>query len=191
MIRRPPRSTLFPYTTLFRSNIEAALFSRRLVRTRDVKELFKDVGDRPAPSAARRGDATFILHRDKAAKLNLSLFDKELALDKSFNTTGTVILSTESRTEDDRRPALCVQANDVAVAWVKKETDDLVFQRLEADTGKPRDADPKTLGKATNTSPHPFLVHTGERYAAVWVLLDAGKYSLLLQIGRASCRERV
>ena len=25
MIRRPPRSTLFPYTTLFRSQVEAAL----------------------------------------------------------------------------------------------------------------------------------------------------------------------
>src|SRR3712207_7449064 len=31
MIRRPPRSTLFPYTTLFRSNLERAraIFSRR------------------------------------------------------------------------------------------------------------------------------------------------------------------
>src|SRR2546430_11572490 len=28
MIRRPPRSTLFPYTTLFRSNIERSAFSR-------------------------------------------------------------------------------------------------------------------------------------------------------------------
>src|SRR2546430_13035190 len=26
MIRRPPRSTLFPYTTLFRSNFDAAAF---------------------------------------------------------------------------------------------------------------------------------------------------------------------
>src|SRR5438874_10037320 len=26
MIRRPPRSTLFPYTTLFRSNVEQYLF---------------------------------------------------------------------------------------------------------------------------------------------------------------------
>lgn len=162
-----------------KNNIEAAPFSRRLVRTRDVKELFNDVGDHPAPSAARRGDATFILHRTKDAKLNLSLFDKELAFDKSFNATGTVVLPAETRTEDDRRPALCVQSNDAAVAWVKKGTDDLVFQRLEADTGKARDASPKTLGKATNTSPHPFLVHTGTRYAAVWVLLDAGKYSLL------------
>src|SRR5687767_15686178 len=32
MIRRPPRSTLFPYTTLFRSALRAAL--RRLLRLR-------------------------------------------------------------------------------------------------------------------------------------------------------------
>src|SRR3989442_11648084 len=29
MIRRPPRSTLFPYTTLFRSHSNAATFERR------------------------------------------------------------------------------------------------------------------------------------------------------------------
>src|SRR3712207_9025863 len=29
MIRRPPRSTLFPYTTLFRSDIEAAMGTTR------------------------------------------------------------------------------------------------------------------------------------------------------------------
>src|SRR5258708_27950559 len=27
MIRRPPRSTLFPYTTLFRSNVSLAIFN--------------------------------------------------------------------------------------------------------------------------------------------------------------------
>src|SRR3989454_1882921 len=32
MIRRPPRSTLFPYTTLFRSETEKVPFSRRKVR---------------------------------------------------------------------------------------------------------------------------------------------------------------
>src|SRR5256885_12829065 len=32
MIRRPPRSTLFPYTTLFRSVVGQALVQRRLVR---------------------------------------------------------------------------------------------------------------------------------------------------------------
>src|SRR2546430_13706220 len=30
MIRRPPRSTLFPYTTLFRSHIVQALFAQKL-----------------------------------------------------------------------------------------------------------------------------------------------------------------
>src|SRR2546423_9102456 len=32
MIRRPPRSTLFPYTTLFRSPVLLAFYARRLVR---------------------------------------------------------------------------------------------------------------------------------------------------------------
>src|SRR5688572_28138619 len=31
MIRRPPRSTLFPYTTLFRSTLPADLFPARVV----------------------------------------------------------------------------------------------------------------------------------------------------------------
>src|SRR5256885_11017599 len=34
MIRRPPRSTLFPYTTLFRSNVNAELAGWSLERAR-------------------------------------------------------------------------------------------------------------------------------------------------------------
>src|SRR3712207_7297330 len=34
MIRRPPRSTLFPYTTLFRSEAHFATFVNRLLSTR-------------------------------------------------------------------------------------------------------------------------------------------------------------
>src|SRR2546425_3746627 len=34
MIRRPPRSTLFPYTTLFRSQVRRAVRCRPLVRDR-------------------------------------------------------------------------------------------------------------------------------------------------------------
>src|SRR2546430_6149248 len=36
MIRRPPRSTLFPYTTLFRSNIEQAAYVFLLNHSRAV-----------------------------------------------------------------------------------------------------------------------------------------------------------
>src|SRR3712207_6910795 len=38
MIRRPPRSTLFPYTTLFRSKVEQS-FRERGVNKRDVDPL--------------------------------------------------------------------------------------------------------------------------------------------------------
>src|SRR3712207_7768276 len=46
MIRRPPRSTLFPYTTLFRS-----LVDRRVARRR------RDRGERLAPVDVPRGRA--------------------------------------------------------------------------------------------------------------------------------------
>src|SRR5256885_6657725 len=39
MIRRPPRSTLFPYTTLFRSTIDgllATMYDSRTLHTREV-----------------------------------------------------------------------------------------------------------------------------------------------------------
>src|SRR3712207_7955304 len=38
MIRRPPRSTLFPYTTLFRSRGESARPSHPVGRQKDVNE---------------------------------------------------------------------------------------------------------------------------------------------------------
>src|SRR5258708_20507836 len=47
MIRRPPRSTLFPYTTLFRSQASAFLYRRR-------RRQFRPGGE---PAAARNGQA--------------------------------------------------------------------------------------------------------------------------------------
>src|SRR2546425_3766154 len=55
MIRRPPRSTLFPYTTLFRSALELAKTSRKRQRI---------------PSATTRGilssDAWHLVRRDRS-----------------------------------------------------------------------------------------------------------------------------
>src|SRR2546430_11089403 len=42
MIRRPPRSTLFPYTTLFRSGITYFKFAKRPVASQRT-----DIGDKP------------------------------------------------------------------------------------------------------------------------------------------------
>src|SRR3712207_8104236 len=39
MIRRPPRSTLFPYTTLFRSEITTLALAVRTVRSTDFRSL--------------------------------------------------------------------------------------------------------------------------------------------------------
>src|SRR2546427_4366043 len=46
MIRRPPRSTLFPYTTLFRSKAEAVLFQSKQSTVLDDLSLFVAEGKR-------------------------------------------------------------------------------------------------------------------------------------------------
>src|SRR5258708_22940425 len=48
MIRRPPRSTLFPYTTLFRSGLEdlAIEMLARGLSVRDIEDAFKDENGR-------------------------------------------------------------------------------------------------------------------------------------------------
>src|SRR2546430_13374499 len=58
MIRRPPRSTLFPYTTLFRS--ERELEERYKRRTSDMEELrtFKDVSKNPTEAAVQDRKST-------------------------------------------------------------------------------------------------------------------------------------
>src|SRR3712207_7521654 len=61
MIRRPPRSTLFPYTTLFRSAVPALRFLHWRVRREDLAGGdrreggdARDVHDRVAPGGCRR-----------------------------------------------------------------------------------------------------------------------------------------
>src|SRR2546422_11353348 len=52
MIRRPPRSTLFPYTTLFRS-VRLALLFRQLASGK-VKVSFRSLGDVDVAELAHR-----------------------------------------------------------------------------------------------------------------------------------------
>src|SRR3712207_8772097 len=57
MIRRPPRSTLFPYTTLFRSLLEAHDRPQRLheVEHRRLVQLLVDEAGHDRPDAGRLG----------------------------------------------------------------------------------------------------------------------------------------
>src|SRR3989442_8888893 len=50
MIRRPPRSTLFPYTTLFRSEVEEVLLGQRA----DLPQEFRAHHGRAAADEAHR-----------------------------------------------------------------------------------------------------------------------------------------
>src|SRR5256884_9453604 len=56
MIRRPPRSTLFPYTTLFRSNLEHTPRVLDLLHGHDIKATFFVIGQAAAvaPALLRR-----------------------------------------------------------------------------------------------------------------------------------------
>src|SRR3712207_6912126 len=66
MIRRPPRSTLFPYTTLFRSDIE------RTVRTR-LRSLRATLGLSLDELAARTNLSPSTISRIETGKRTISL----------------------------------------------------------------------------------------------------------------------
>src|SRR2546427_3590816 len=66
MIRRPPRSTLFPYTTLFRSRSAGALRHRARLRRADRLDRF-----RPLHRSSGGGRAARLLDR-KSTRLNSS-----------------------------------------------------------------------------------------------------------------------
>src|SRR5688572_31255954 len=89
MIRRPPRSTLFPYTTLFRSGIRAARYvSPHLV---DLSERFV-IGDSPvdADTLQQTADDVLGVVDRKSTRLNSSHSQISYAvfcLKKKKNTT--------------------------------------------------------------------------------------------------------
>src|SRR2546427_4906370 len=74
MIRRPPRSTLFPYTTLFRSHsAESGAEGETLQRMVDGERGAILLGFLPGPRTSRRGNSRRIAPRDrKSTRLNSS-----------------------------------------------------------------------------------------------------------------------
>src|SRR2546426_7827443 len=72
MIRRPPRSTLFPYTTLFRSKLQVVHRRRRHLRGRfDVRDVLGD--EFGHASTVRIEDAACSPRRDRQAHLARTL----------------------------------------------------------------------------------------------------------------------
>src|SRR3712207_7111944 len=73
-VRRPPRSTLFPYTTLFRSRPADAARARRARRQRDLPTDLQPGGDERARTAgpAVRGGGPHAREDRKSTRLNSS-----------------------------------------------------------------------------------------------------------------------
>src|SRR5256885_12695786 len=78
MIRRPPRSTLFPYTTLFRSYERLGRYEEAIACLQDSLSIFRELGDRHGEAEALRdlGDALRATGRNsedrKSTRLNSS-----------------------------------------------------------------------------------------------------------------------
>src|SRR3712207_8493247 len=78
MIRRPPRSTLFPYTTLFRSNHDVAfatgIFSGVVVVETDTAEAYGKMEKAYGPPTVRtrRGGHWYFRQDRKSTRLNSS-----------------------------------------------------------------------------------------------------------------------
>src|SRR5260221_7110422 len=81
MIRRPPRSTLFPYTTLFRSPLVIELLSpahRPVQVTRDLPQFWRGsyaagriAGGRASPARSEEHTSEIQSHRDFVCRLLL------------------------------------------------------------------------------------------------------------------------
>src|SRR3712207_9046535 len=71
MVRRPPRSTLFPYTTLFRSHPEP-------VQVEAVARLVEQQHGRVVHEGERDPDALALSHRDAVDARAVELVQREL-----------------------------------------------------------------------------------------------------------------
>ena len=148
--------------------IEAARYSLDLVRQGNVIQLQTGAGLGPAITIARTGDNTVLLHRPPDGNLRLTLYDPQLNPVAAFGTAGAVTLNPASRGELDRRPSMCVHNNEIAVVWIQTGTNNLLFQRFQANNGTPLDAAPVNIGAATFTSSNPYVIHNGTNYIVVF-----------------------
>src|SRR3712207_8131925 len=73
MIRRPPRSTLFPYTTLYRSATHPAAQSRRRpcqpLRFRSIRRRRCQLEEFPAPAQARKNSSPWLRSEEHTSEL--------------------------------------------------------------------------------------------------------------------------
>src|SRR3712207_8253336 len=101
MIRRPPRSTLFPYTTLFRSKEPLSNRCRAARRYFALDQTYRNPKLQPRPAHAQRDGVRVSLDR-KSTRLNSSHANISYAvfcLKKKTTPTHTLPLSTSPNSD--------------------------------------------------------------------------------------------
>src|SRR5438067_6913461 len=95
MIRRPPRSTLFPYTTLFRSNLHQQGAAGGIERIRRPRNRARELAPRQVGNTQPRGLARSEEHTSELQ----SRFDLvcRLLLEKKNTTSNTKTAETITR----------------------------------------------------------------------------------------------
>src|SRR6266511_704586 len=115
MIRRPPRSTLFPYTTLFRS-------AARLARRVDARLWFLHVepeGERLSREAAATVDRAGTL----AARLGAKVMRREGAVAATVVAVATELGVTQIVLGESHRPRWREVVGQSIIANILRETD--------------------------------------------------------------------
>src|SRR5438445_2000639 len=88
MIRRPPRSTLFPYTTLFRSHVGVSRWSHTPLRFMSTKTFLPSSGSRPSPVNAANDVAPDVRSEEHTSELQSRQYLVcRLLLEKKKKTT--------------------------------------------------------------------------------------------------------
>src|SRR3989449_11575268 len=105
MIRRPPRSTLFPYTTLFRSRLLGTLSRGRERRLRGGELLHRGLFRRPRAIAIRCGVPDFFLQRfELGAPLQGTAGTRRPAVEKNRPVRATQRARTHHFVTGEQRP---------------------------------------------------------------------------------------
>src|SRR5689334_24646751 len=102
MIRRPPRSTLFPYTTLFRSDLRGEVVER------DLRLATGDGGPPPALGLDQRADGVLPAadHRGRAAVRRQDRKSTRLNSSHSSISYAVFCLKKKKQTQPARPPLL-------------------------------------------------------------------------------------
>src|SRR5437773_9083374 len=85
MLRRPPRSTLFPYTTLFRSSIQSIMLGGH-ARTGLEDNLYYEHGELATNQRSEEHTSELQSHHDLVCRLLLEKKKKNQLLDNTFKT---------------------------------------------------------------------------------------------------------